>query len=345
MKIERHSLLSAAEKIGIPSNLSEKLWEDLSLQSSSKKIDFARVLYYFGALLVISAMSWFMVDALDSYGPLVVFLIALSYLTFFFLLGSFFWNKKKLQIPGGLFITLSVCMIPLVIYSLQKWLDFESSIPFEKYKNFFNIVRSKWLLMEIATVFFGFIVFYFYRFPFLMMPIFVALWYMSMDITPLFIGNDYSFEIYKINSIVFGALLLFIAYIIDIKSRKDFAFWPYFFGLITFWGGLTFFEVTAKSYGVIYLIINLGLIIFSILLQRTVFLIFGSLGVFVYISNLFYKYFSDSLNFPIILSFIGIFIVFLGILYQKNHLKIESFLMKLLPDNIKKWLPRHKSKI
>lgn len=340
MKIEREKLMTAAKKVGIPKTLSEKLWTELNSESPAQKLDLSNVLYYFGALLVLLAMSWFMVDALQSYSPKIAFLISLSYLVFFLILGDSFWKKQSVKIPGGLFITLAVSLIPLVVYCLQKWQGWQMPTPL-MYPDFFSWVNSAWFTMEIATVIGGFTAFYFYRFPFLLMPIFLTLWYMSMDIVPLLFGNEInSYKINEITSSVFGFCLLVIAYIIDLSSKEDFAFWPYFFGVLTFWGGLSLFETTSEYVGIIYLIVNLGLIFISIILQRIVFVFFGTLGVFIYVSSLFYKYFSDSLGFPIILSFIGIFIIFLGILYHKNYARIESFFLKLMPENMAKWLPR-----
>jgi len=64
-------------------------------------------------------------------------------------------------------------------------------------------------------------------------------------------------------------------------------------------------------------------ILFSVIIQRRVFIIFGSIGVFLYIGHLAFKVFEDSLLFPIALSLLGIIIIFLGIKYNSNKEKID----------------------
>ncbi|MBW4599777.1 MAG: hypothetical protein KME29_09210 [Calothrix sp. FI2-JRJ7] len=90
----------------------------------------------------------------------------------------------------------------------------------------------------------------------------------------------------------------------------------------------------------IYCLINLGLILLSIILRRKVFIVFGSMGVFGYLSHLAYTIFKDSILFPFALTVLGIFIIYVGVLYQKNNRNIERLLDQWLPDSIRQFLPR-----
>ena len=340
-RIERKDLISAAEKIGISQDQAEKLWGELDAQQTLHRFDLSQVLYYFGALLVLAAMSWFVGETWERFGGQGIFWVALTYIFIFLTLGTVFWNKGDLKTPGGLFITLAVCMIPIAVYGLQKWLGWWITDQPGQYRDFFSWIKGGWFLMEMATLLGGCLALYFYRFSFLTMPIFFTLWFMSMDIVPLFFEEKDNIEdIRKKISIVFGIGLLIAAYIIDLKSETDLAFWPYFFGVLTFWGGLSLLEASSEFTRFLYLLINLGLMFLSVLLQRIVFLVFGALGVVLYISSIFDKYFSNSLSFPIILSLIGVLVVFFGILYHKNRAKIESSIMHLFPSSAKKWFPR-----
>ena len=78
-----------------------------------------------------------------------------------------------------------------------------------------------------------------YRLPFLVMPIAVTLWYMSMDLTPYLFGEaDATWELRKRVSLWFGLLIVLLAFWVDIRTRhdKDYAFWLYLFGVVAFWG-------------------------------------------------------------------------------------------------------------
>lgn len=341
MRIEKKDLISTAEKIGISQAQAEKLWTELGAQPSSHKFDLSHVLYYFGALLVMVAMSWFVGEAFDRFEGLGLFWMGCIYILIFLTLGTLCWNKSDLKTPGGLFITLAVCLIPLTVYGLQKWLGWWIVDQPGQYRDFFSWIKGGWFLMEIATVLGGCLALYFYRIPFLTLPIFFTLWFMSMDLAPLIFGETNNIDdIRKKVSIVFGLGLLLVAYIIDLKSKEDLAFWPYFFGVITFWGGLSLLEESSEYQRFLYLLINFGLMLLSILLKRVVFLVFGALGVLLYLSSIFYKYFSESLSFPIILSVVGVLVIFLGILYHKNRMKFEAAIMSWLPASMKKWLPK-----
>ena len=341
MRVEKKDLLTIAGKIGISQTQAEKLWTELETQPTSHKLDLSGVLYYFGALLVIVAMSWFIGEAWGRLGGQGIFWIGLIYILVFLTIGTLLSTKSALKTPSGLFITLAVCMIPLTVYGVQKWMGWWIEEEPGQYRDFFTWIKGGWFLMEITTVIGGCLALYFYRFPFLTMPIFFTLWFMSMDIVPLLFGETNNIDdIRKKVSIVFGLGVLIIAYVIDLKSEKDLAFWPYFFGVLTFWGGLSLLEASSELQRFLYLLINLVLVVISVLLQRTVFLIFGAFGVLLYISSIFNKYFSESLNFPIVLSLIGILVIFLGIFYHKNRSKIESRIFGLLPSRAQKWLPR-----
>jgi hypothetical protein len=90
----------------------------------------------------------------------------------------------------------------------------------------------------------------------------------------------------------------------------------------------------------LYFLINLFLILLSVLLRRRVFVIFGGMGVIGYLGHLAYTVFSSSLLFPIALSFVGVFIIFAGVQYQKNYTTWELWLHRFLPESLLKLLPK-----
>jgi hypothetical protein len=139
--------------------------------------------------------------------------------------------------------------------------------------------------------------------------------------------------------LLFGLVILLFSYLIDRRTRDDYAFWLYLFGMLSFWGGLSLMKSDSELNKFIYCIINIGLMFISIVLQRRVFLVFGALGVFGYIGHLAHRVFRDSLMFPFALSFIGIAIIYLGIKYQRDMDKWEIIFLKVIPDGLKRRLP------
>lgn len=350
MQIEKSDLVSAATRVGISLHQAEELWSSLQNKglkaSSTNAFDLPHILYYLGAMIVIASFSWLLGLGWERFGGGGILLISLAYIALFVVIGNILWNKKQLTVPGGLFVTMAVCLVPLAIYGFQeytgKWLTDEPG----HYRDFFSWVQGRWFMMELGTIIAGCLALYFYPFPFLTAPVFFSLWFMSMDITPLLFNtkDDFWTEHVWVSGF-FGLAILIVSYLIDRRTEKDFAFWGYLFGILSLGCSLSILLLDPDS-GIkrfIYLLISLGFILISILLQRTIFLIFGAMGVFSYIAVLASQYFSDSILFPFILSLIGILIVFLGIVYHKNHLKIEEFFLKHLPENIKNWLPKSRN--
>lgn len=78
----------------------------------------------------------------------------------------------------------------------------------------------------------------------------------------------------------------------------------------------------------------------SVLLKRKVFIVFGGMGVFSYLGHLAYSVFQNAVLFPFALTVLGISMIYLGTLYQRNIRNIELFLERFLPDTVRRLLPR-----
>ncbi|HEV8052244.1 MAG TPA: hypothetical protein VGP47_07105 [Parachlamydiaceae bacterium] len=346
MQVDKDELLIAAAKLGISEKQAQELWSELSHDSSTeaKKFGLANVLYYLGAMIVIVAMGWIAGMAWEKLGGKGLLSFALLYIAGFVSFGALLWKKMDYKVPGGLLVTMAVCMVPLAVYGFQKWTGWWATEDTNQYRSFFHWVKGDWFFMELATILAGCLALKFFRFPFLTAPIFFALWYMSLDL-PLLFGISETEEMWNLRawlSMGFGLLTTLVAYVTDLKSRKDFAFWGYLFGVVAFWTGLSMLNYESGLNDFIVLMINIVLIILAVLLQRTVFLVFGAIGVLSYITTIFSKYFSDSIWFPVMLSLAGILVIAAGLLYHKNRQRIELFTQRLFPESMQRWLPRPK---
>lgn len=339
MNVKKEELISAASNLGLSAQQGEDLWKVLENQRvATNRFDVANVLYYLGALITLSAMTWYLGFNWKTFGSGGILCITLVYMVIFLFMGNHLW-KKHLKTPGGLFITLAVSLTPLAIYSFQDYTGLWGGVTPGSYSDFFSWIKGGWFFMEIGTVLAGLVALHFYRFPFLTAPIFFSLWFMSMDVTQLML--PYSASMWSDRlwvTIGFGVVILLIAYLIDQRTEEDYAFWGYFFGVLSFWGGLSLLDHEMDK--ISYCLTNIVFILCAILLQRRIFLIFGVSGIFIYIGALFGLYFTESALFPIILSLIGIVIIFLGIVYHKNHQKVEQLILNSLPEWIKKGLPK-----
>ena len=343
MNVSQDELRRAAATSGLSPQQTDLLWETLRSNSTNEgkpKFDVANVAYYLGALIVIGAMGWFMNKAWEQLGGLGLFAVATGYAAGFIWAGRTLWDKHALRIPGGLLFTMAVCMVPLATYGIERWLGFWPASDPGSYTNFHPLINGSWLIMEAATIVAGAIALRFWRFPFVTAPIAYALWYMSMDLADWIGGHQMTWNEKAMISTVFGAVMIAAAYLVDLQGKSDdFAFWGYVFGLMSFWGGLSAMDSNSELGKLVYCLINIALIFCSLVLRRRTFIIFGALGLFGYLSHLAYRVFQDSILFPVVLSFAGLAIIYVGFQYQRRRVEIERSFRARIAPHIRGFIP------
>lgn len=341
MRIEKDDLKWAASQGIVDEKQAENLWQVLSERAADRPhFSLVHVLYYFGALLVIGAMGWFMTNAWESFGGAGIFTISVLYAAVFVGLGYKWWDRPGLRIPSGLLVTMGVCMTPLAVYGLQRWLGIWAFDDPGEYKSFHRWIKGGWLFMEIVTICAGLLALRFFKFPFLTAPIAFALWYMSMDLTPIIFESDvFSWDERKFVSLWFGVVMIVGTYLIDQRTKEDFAFWGYLFGVFAFWGGLSLMDSDNELSKFLYFLTNVLLMGMSVFLQRKVFVIFGAIGSFGYIGYLASDVFAHSALFPFILTIVGAMILYCGILLHRHGKKIEQNLVAAMPEWMREMRP------
>lgn len=311
------------------------LWNYLqNLPADSATFRATHILFYLGGLIAIAAMSLFMTLGWDAFGGIGILLIACGYGVAACLVADWLLWRQRQPIPAGLLAALAVTMVPLAIYGLQAQLGYWDDATHTEYRDFHRYIDWRWLMMELGTLLFGTILLWRYRLPFMVMPLAVVLWYLSMDLTPfLFQEEDYSWLRRQQVSMVVGLLMLGLAFYIDLRTRHtlDFAWWLYLFGLMAFWGGLSMQHSDSELSKLGYCLINLLLITVGGMIGRRVFVIFGGMGVAGYLGYLAWDLFEDSLTFPFVLSLIGLGIIWLGLLWQRHETQIQQQLQRHLP--------------
>lgn len=338
MKITKKNLQDAVEEKIITSEQSDRLVEFLKKHpTSGPNFDFTHVLYYLGGLIAIGAMTLFMNLGWESFGGWGILIISLVYAAIGMKLSNVF-DSKEYNIPAGICATFVIALTPLAIYGLQQalglWPD-ETT-----YRDYHRYIKWHWLYMELGTLAVGAIVAWKYKYPFLIMPIAVTLWYLSMDITAMVYGGDFDWELRKLVSMYSGLLMIGLAFWVDVRSRNkaDYAFWIYIFGVMAFWGGMSMQHSDSELSKFIYFCINLFMIGIGALLVRRVFVVFGALGSCGYLGHLASNVFKDSWLFPISLTAIGLLVVCLGILWQKHEQTITLKIRNILPVQLKELL-------
>ena len=153
-------------------------------------------------------------------------------------------------------------------------------------------------------------------------------------------GGRPDFESRALVSRYFGLAMTFFAFWVDFRSSKsgDYSFRLYLFGVMTFWGGMTSQHSDSELSKFIYCCVNLLLIGVGVIIVRRVFVIFGAIGCTIYLGHLADKVFKDSWLFPIALAAIGLMIIYLGVLWQKNEKNITQKVRSYLPMALRDFL-------
>jgi hypothetical protein len=316
---------------------------EIAHSASAPRFDVVNVLWYMGALIVLSAMSLFSTTAFGVWGPGALMTTSIVYGFVFLLVGGYLWRRRGLRTPGGLLIACAVGMAPLAIFALQL-LNGHDPTDATSYKDFYVWVRASWLPMELGTIAAALLALVFFPFPFLVMIIAFSLWFMSMDLTPWLLQTEhFSWEQRANVSLMFGVLTIGVAWLVDLKRWRsgDFAFWLHLFGILTFWGGLTAQHSGDEIGKAVYCGINVGLVLLSLLLMRRVYAVFGAIGVTLYLGHLANEVFMDSILFPFALSGIGVLIIAAGLLFHRYGPKLAGVVGDMLPDYVRELRPAH----
>ena len=340
MKITRQILSSAADEGILSQDQADALYRYLgSRPDTGPSFNFTNILYYFGGLVAIGAMTLFMNLGWQEFGGWGILLISIAYAVIGILLTGKF-QRSGHAIPAGICATFVVAITPLAIYGLQQgmgWWPDDTA-----YREYHQYIKWHWIFLEFGTLIAGLIMAWKYRYPFLVMPVAVTLWYMSMDLAVMLTGGKYEHEFRAFFSMWFGLVTILIAFWVDVRSRKtgDYAFWLYIFGVLAFWGGLTMQHSDSELTKFLYFCINLLMIGIGALLVRRVFVVFGALGCAGYFGHLASTIFEDSWLFPIALTMIGLAIIYLGIIWQRHEASITQTIQRILPAELRELLDR-----
>lgn len=310
------------------------------------RFDFSHILWYAGALIIIGAMGLFTTLAFDAMGGKALTMTALIYAAIATAIAHKLWNRPGLRVPAGLLIAVAVSMTPLAIFGVQASYDlwptgFDEP---DTYGAFYDWINASWVYMELGTILVGALALRTYPFPFIAAIMALALWFLSMDLTPwIFHGDNWSWTIRQDVSMWFGLALMVIAGILDLRkwAAGDFAFWLHLCGISAFWGGLSMHDSDSELAKAFYCLINIALVFLSVFLMRRIYAIFGAFGIAYYLGYLADEVFADSLLFPIALSAIGLGVIAAGIVYFRRRAQILTWLREILPPALQRLRPVH----
>ena len=192
----------------------------------------------------------------------------------FIWIGNYFWQKGNI-IVGGIILSLSIIMIIPGIIGFNN-MNNHSQIPAKV-----TIQLSVGMLLMAS-----YLIKNYQGFPFFVSFIGFAIYLFSIDIYRVLANYEIRQEDYKnIRRITqaFGILMMSVAWKLENQTQimiiHDYSFWLYFWGLTSFWVSLTLEDSNTKVGKLIYGLINLGLIFMGNHIDRSIFLLYGLIGI------------------------------------------------------------------
>ncbi len=145
--VEKDDLTWAAQQGMLTEKQVETIWPALVTRAQGRNtFDLAHLAFYFGALLIIGAMTWLLSQAWTS-SPLALLILSSLYVIVFSSSGYVLWNQgSKWSVPpvvGGLLMTVAVSITAVV------------AISFQEYTHFHPYNRLPGLIVELTVIISG----------------------------------------------------------------------------------------------------------------------------------------------------------------------------------------------
>ncbi|MEO7458269.1 MAG: hypothetical protein ABIY52_18565 [Gemmatimonadaceae bacterium] len=316
---------AAAAPVVSPPRASTPAPRDRPDAALGSRFDLTHIAYYIGAMCVLAGLGWGLVSAWEASGGLFLAVVATAYGIAFALGGERLWQREETRHPAGILWALAVGMVPLVVYGIQRKLGFwPGGKPGDSlnYRSYYELVNSRWLPMELATLAAGWAVARRRAIPFLGYPVAQALWFLGMDGLAL-LGID-RFD--QVSCALIGIAMLLLAILVDRRVRVDMAFWFHLAAALTLIAGLRVLDSNPLN-----AVGALALFGIAAATKRQSYAVVGGIGLWVYVGTLCISTFKNSMIFPVVLVAVGIGSIALGIWYQGHR---DSLL-----ESVRAWLP------
>lgn len=311
-------------------------WVDRRPESSRLRFDLAHAAYYLGAVVILFAMGWFTIESWQRYGGWSVAGIAVIYAGIFVILGESLW-RRGWRTPGGLLLTAAIGMTPLfgfgVLEGLGLWPGRDTMSP----ESYWSAINGHRLTLHLATAAAALLAMRLRPFAFHAAVLGAALLFLATDLGTLVLPAT-ALHHRETVTLAAGLALIAVTYLVDHRTREDYAFWLYLAGLVAFMFG----AVSEIRETVVFGAISLLFMFISVVIRRRAFMVVGAMGLFLYLTHLAAETFRDSLIFPVALSLIGLGFILGGVAYARRQDRVVGWLMDRLPAGLVASLPHNR---
>ena len=319
---------------------------EMAASRDTPRFTWITIAYYLGALTVAFAFGWFLLDRWRSLGPAGILVVTSIYAVLFVVTGEYL-RRQGYRVAGALVTALAVGMVPLGVWAIQRnlglWPDgagrpegpFDSMVAGGIGRRSLNAV-----VIDVATVAASVFAFRRLRFGFLLAPAAIALALLPRHIVELVLDETLGRNAEAWVFMATGVGLLTAAFAIDRRDRDraDFAYWPYLVGVVISLAAMAQLWDRYPAMRHFTPVVGLLIIAASFTLRRMIFLAFGGVLIYAYLSWLAFDLFRSSTLFPIVLATLGLSIILAAVWVQRAYPRLVSRVNAGLTD-ARPWLP------
>jgi len=281
------------------------------------------IAYLIGAIVVLFAFGWFMVDRWKVLGHAGVFGLSLAYASMLLIVAQFM-KREEFTVARGVATLLAVGMAPIGMWALLGWTGLwtpELDAVCGMQEHPFVVCQGQPLAIELAVVVAALFALRQMAFSPFMIPIAVV----SITL-PERLLREWAPPAQFADGATTGWRWVIIAsvlaagtYVIDRRARdEDYGFWLWIAVSVAAWFGCMMvfqFEPSLRWY---LAPVSLLAITASVILRRSALLVVGLFGVFGFLGWLAFDVFKVTTAFPLLLALIGVAIIILTVWVQKR---------------------------
>ena len=312
----------------------DAILRDVEHRPPDAGLDLTTLLYYGGGLLVLLAYSVFLGfqwQELNEAGRIVIAGISL---VFFAAASQLLLRGKRFTLPGELLQVVAVAIVPLLVFAVLDaaglWPeDLGYRAPFAQRHEYEADLTWARMSLTGSAMLAALLAFWWSRSPFVLAAALFSFTALSVDVTLQFDRSRLEYEWQTGQSLIIaaiGAATLAAGIAVRGATERDYSLWLYVLGLAGLAIGLgsrALPEDAAAGWGVLWMIVALGVLALSIIVQERLFAVGGLAAVFTYLAKLVFEVFQDATA-ALGLALLGLMILGAGMLYQRYSARLFS---------------------
>jgi len=290
-------------------------------KESRAGLNLVTIAYYFGAFMILLAYTFFLGLQWDELGRAGQAVAACGTVAGLWLIGRLL-RRRGYPLAGNLLIFAGTGVTALAVYSVLRFAGLWPESPEAGvYRDFYRTIDGNWVILEVTCIAVALAAAWWTRFPLLTLLIGFWGWYFSMDMTEALTGHDdfaWGPVEWSVGTAVGLTMLAIGLWLQRRRGAPEWSFWFYLFGHVAVLGNLGALALDdGPALGLLFLAIYLVFVVASVWLQARVFLVFGALGCYAYVSKLAFDVFAGSLGFTLGLALAGLLIILSTVGYQR----------------------------